>query len=178
MPQSHPLAVSSILQDRSRLAELALAVLDGRARDSEVAELHALASVVEGSASDIVEKPPVAQLVDVVKVGHEHLAVYRHAGGLFGVDASYIEQVADQDDDTVYVFGGDPVRLQDVPASGVKKYAQLSWSAEDVQAIREDWTLEQCEEALSNIQNRVRDRLCELGWDVLETLLPETADES
>ena len=52
------------------------------------------------------------------------------------------------------------------------KYAQLSWQAGDVQPFKPNWTLEQCEEWLEHNQKYIVDRLCELGFEVIETLLP------
>jgi hypothetical protein len=65
-------------------------------------------------------------------------------------------------------------------------YAELSWCAEDVQTLREDLTIEQAEAFLERNERHLRDRLCELGWDVLGDLLqiddevppePEEEDE-
>lgn len=50
-------------------------------------------------------------------------------------------------------------------------YATVTWAPEDVQTLKPDWTLEQCEEWLEMNQKYVRDRLVELGWEVIETLL-------
>jgi len=50
-------------------------------------------------------------------------------------------------------------------------FASLAWTANDVQTLAGDLTDEQAEEWLSNNQNHLRDRLCELGWGVMESLL-------
>jgi len=50
-------------------------------------------------------------------------------------------------------------------------YASLAWTANDVQTLAGDLTDEEAEEWLSNNQNHLRDRLCELGWGVMESLL-------
>ena len=67
-----------------------------------------------------------------------------------------------------------------------KSYADLSWSPSDVQSVREDkvhantlsgvgdtdtWTLEQCEAWLSENASRIRDRLTELGFEIIDDLL-------
>lgn len=52
-----------------------------------------------------------------------------------------------------------------------KKYAELYWSLEDVQDLAPSLSDEAAAEWLSNNQNRLRDRLCELGWEVMQTLL-------
>lgn len=49
--------------------------------------------------------------------------------------------------------------------------AEVVWRAEDVKTLRPAWTLEQCEEALGNIEKHLRDRVTELGWEVMEDLL-------
>lgn len=51
------------------------------------------------------------------------------------------------------------------------KFATVSWCAEDIQTLRPDWTTEQAEEWLLTNQRYIRDRLVELGWEVIETLL-------
>lgn len=53
----------------------------------------------------------------------------------------------------------------------MKTYAKVEWTAEDIKTLREDWTTEQAEEFLQNNQRRIQDRLVELGWEVIETLL-------
>lgn len=51
------------------------------------------------------------------------------------------------------------------------KYATVTWTAEDVQTLRATWSLEQCEEFLQRNERRIQDRLVELGWEVIESLL-------
>jgi hypothetical protein len=51
------------------------------------------------------------------------------------------------------------------------KYAEVSWTAEDVQTLRPEMTTEQAEEALQSIEKHLRDRLVELGWEVMDDLL-------
>jgi hypothetical protein len=57
--------------------------------------------------------------------------------------------------------------------SGTKKLATVTWTAEDVQSLRPDWTTDKCEEFLEDNERRIQDRLIELGWEVIETLLGE-----
>jgi hypothetical protein len=52
-----------------------------------------------------------------------------------------------------------------------KYYADLRWAPEDIQTLRPDWSLERCEEWLIANQKYIRDRLCELGWDVIEMMI-------
>jgi hypothetical protein len=51
------------------------------------------------------------------------------------------------------------------------KYAEVVWTTEDVLALRPDMTIEEAEEWLQTNEKHLRDRLIELGWDVMETLL-------
>ena len=57
--------------------------------------------------------------------------------------------------------------------SGTKKLATVTWTAEDVQSLRPDWTTDKCEEFLEDNERRIQDRLIEIGWEVIETLLGE-----
>lgn len=57
--------------------------------------------------------------------------------------------------------------------SGTKNFATVTWTAEDVQTLRPSWTTEKSEEFLENNARRIQDRLIELGWEVIETLLGE-----
>lgn len=52
-------------------------------------------------------------------------------------------------------------------------YAKVEWTAEDIKILRPHWTTEQAEQFLQNNQKMIRDRLTELGWEVIETLLSE-----
>ena len=57
-------------------------------------------------------------------------------------------------------------------------YAELSWSPADVQTLRPGWSIEKCEEWLNANEKYLRDRLCELGWEVMTDLLPtKTKDD-
>ena len=53
----------------------------------------------------------------------------------------------------------------------VKRYAPVTWTAYDVQTLRPYWSLERCERELAENEKHVQDRLIELGWDVLDTLI-------
>lgn len=53
----------------------------------------------------------------------------------------------------------------------MKKFAKVEWTAEDVQTLREDMSTEEAESFLQNNQKHIQDRLVELGWEVIETLL-------
>lgn len=56
-------------------------------------------------------------------------------------------------------------------------YAEVTWRAEDVSTIKPEWTMEKCEEWLQDHENRIQDRLTELGWEVLDSLLMMESDD-
>jgi hypothetical protein len=56
------------------------------------------------------------------------------------------------------------------------EYAKVVWRAEDVQSIKSDWSLQKCEEWLQYNERRISDRLIELGWEVIDTLLTMEKD--
>jgi len=57
-------------------------------------------------------------------------------------------------------------------------YAVVTWRAEDVQAIKKDWSLPRCEEWLQDNEEHIAERLTELGWEVLDAfLITEDDDE-
>lgn len=58
----------------------------------------------------------------------------------------------------------------------MKKYAKVEWTAEDVLTLRPDMGPTAAEEFLQSNERRIRDRLVELGWEVIESLL-EYEDE-
>ena len=58
-----------------------------------------------------------------------------------------------------------------------EEYAKVVWRAEDVKSINGAWSLEKCEEWLQDNERHIADRLIELGWDVMDTLLQMEADD-
>jgi hypothetical protein len=58
-----------------------------------------------------------------------------------------------------------------------EEYAKVVWRAEDVQSINGAWSLEKCEEWLQDNDRHISDRLIELGWEVMDTLLQMEADD-
>ena len=52
-----------------------------------------------------------------------------------------------------------------------KKYADVVWTVEDIASLKPEWTEARAEEFLANNENRIRDRLIELGWDVIQDLI-------
>lgn len=53
-----------------------------------------------------------------------------------------------------------------------KYFSKVRWQVADVQSIRESWTLTQCRDAIEDIERNFDDRMIELGWEVLDNLLP------
>lgn len=50
-------------------------------------------------------------------------------------------------------------------------YAVIRWSPEDVQELRPDWTLQQCEEWLAENAKYIEDATVEAGWNAIKALL-------
>jgi len=53
----------------------------------------------------------------------------------------------------------------------MNKYAKMAWTAADVQTLAPKMTEAEAEEWLSDNQSHITDRLTELGWDVITSLL-------
>lgn len=51
-------------------------------------------------------------------------------------------------------------------------YAKVVWTVDDILTLKPDWTDEQAEEWLACNQKYIQDRLVEVGWEVIEDLLP------
>jgi hypothetical protein len=54
-----------------------------------------------------------------------------------------------------------------------KEYAKVIWMPLDIQGLRPNWSIEECEEWLAKNQGYIRDGLIEAGHRVIENLLPE-----
>lgn len=50
-------------------------------------------------------------------------------------------------------------------------YAEVVWRAEDVKYLKPSWTLPQCEEWLQDNEESIKDRLTELGYEVMDSFL-------
>jgi hypothetical protein len=46
----------------------------------------------------------------------------------------------------------------------------ITWRAEDVQTLKEDWTLLECRDWLNVNGKYIVDRSIEIGWEVIEEL--------
>jgi hypothetical protein len=51
------------------------------------------------------------------------------------------------------------------------QFAEVTWSIEDLKTLQEDWTEEQLLEWMDLNEDHVRDRLIELGWEVIDTMI-------
>lgn len=58
-----------------------------------------------------------------------------------------------------------------------EEYAKVVWRAEDVKSINGAWSLEKCEEWLQDNDDNISDRLIELGWEVMDSLLKMEGEE-
>lgn len=47
----------------------------------------------------------------------------------------------------------------------------IAWTAGDVKSIRPRWSMKKCEEQLLANRKWLEERLIEVGWDVLDTLI-------
>ena len=53
-----------------------------------------------------------------------------------------------------------------------KRYATISWCAEDVQAFRPEWGPKQCNEFLDENEDYIQNAMIEAGNDAIIELLP------
>jgi hypothetical protein len=53
----------------------------------------------------------------------------------------------------------------------------IRWLAEDVQHLRPEWSLDDCETVLEKFGRALTDRSIEVGWEILEVLLSIEEDE-
>jgi len=56
-------------------------------------------------------------------------------------------------------------------AKQAQQYAKVVWTVGDVQALQSEWSDEQAKEWLENNQKYIQERLVELGWEVMESLM-------
>jgi hypothetical protein len=58
-----------------------------------------------------------------------------------------------------------------------EEYASVTWRAEDVHYLKPSWTLPRCEEWLEDNEDNIKDRLTELGYEVMSALLSTEDDD-
>jgi hypothetical protein len=89
--------------------------------------------------------------------------------------------IADGTRDDVESYISNPKAIRTVKAAldAIENvtYADVSWAVEDITSLRPDWSDEKAEDFLCANQNRLRDRTIELGWEVIECLLPIEEDD-
>ncbi len=47
----------------------------------------------------------------------------------------------------------------------------IVWTVEDIQSLRPNWKIDQCEKFLSDYAKTIRDRSIEEGWSIIDTCL-------
>ena len=52
-----------------------------------------------------------------------------------------------------------------------EKYAAVTWCWEDIKTLRPHWSKAKCVEFLQANESHIQDRVCELGWEVIEALM-------
>lgn len=60
----------------------------------------------------------------------------------------------------------------------LKPAVTITWCAEDVKTIHEDWSDEKCIQAIDYAAKTLTSRSIELGWDVLEDLVSMFEDDN
>lgn len=67
-------------------------------------------------------------------------------------------------DEVIFSYGWRPV-------TETEYYGVVRWLPGDIQSLKPDWTEKQCEDWLVENSKFLRDRITELGWEVIEALL-------
>jgi hypothetical protein len=58
-----------------------------------------------------------------------------------------------------------------------KRFAKIAWTVDDILNLKPNWTEKQAEEWLASNEKYIQDRTIELGWEVIECLLPVNDEE-
>jgi len=53
------------------------------------------------------------------------------------------------------------------------QHAEVSWCAEDIQALRPDWDEQDCNSFLIDNEDEIQCRMIEWGWNAIKDLLAE-----
>ena len=53
----------------------------------------------------------------------------------------------------------------------INEYAKVVWGIDDILCLQPEWTRQQAEEWLEKHEKHIADRLTEVGWDVIDTLI-------
>jgi hypothetical protein len=59
-----------------------------------------------------------------------------------------------------------------------KRYAEISWCAEDIKELCPDWTANQCNEFLDENEDHIQLAMIEAGGAAIRECLPTKADDS
>jgi len=54
----------------------------------------------------------------------------------------------------------------------------ITWGVDDIKCLKPNWTDEQCIDFLEEIEDNLRDRSIEFGWECINILLSENENES
>lgn len=53
----------------------------------------------------------------------------------------------------------------------------VTWSPEDIQSLKPEWSLEKCKTFLDEYFSDMSDRMVEVGWEVVEVFVNEFGDD-
>ncbi len=54
-----------------------------------------------------------------------------------------------------------------------RTYAKVEWTAEDIQILQSNWSVEQCERWLAANAERIESSVTQYGWGIISMLLEE-----
>ena len=52
-------------------------------------------------------------------------------------------------------------------------YGEMRWNIQDIKSIKPNWTDDQCHKFWEVNESKFTDRITELGWEVLDTLIQQ-----
>jgi len=52
----------------------------------------------------------------------------------------------------------------------------IEWKVEDIKSLRPDWSMDKCDEVLSELAGVIEERSIETGWEVIESLIGDYDD--
>lgn len=55
--------------------------------------------------------------------------------------------------------------------SNAKEFGKVSWSWEDVETLKPEWTKEKCRKFLQRYENGIQEAMLEAGWHAIEIAL-------
>lgn len=143
-------------------------ITDGERRDVDGLVLEAEAVVQATNALQVgfIRSAPGNGL----RPGEELLIARSPEGGVFGIDASWIDQVADEPGDTVMAPWGAFHTLEEREIE-VPRQAVVRFSAADIQSADDELDDDEAQAVLDRIAPQIESRLVELGNEVIEDLV-------